>query len=324
MLSRAAQASRLGLMASRLARPIATPAIRARPAPPPFAASPWIRSYSDSKDPLKRKPVEPSQSNEPDFDAVQSDIRKAEEKTPESEKDAEIPFHKLPDLTQGIPSTLEYELGGKDKDSQNALQESPESEGGQGRGRERSEYVSTTEQNRKWWTRFSLVMTAIGATGTLLYFGRSFDPIEAERFPDITNSQGPVGFWERAKARWNDSVSFYQEPSFEKLLPDPDASFERPYTLCLSLDDLLIHSEWSREHGWRVAKRPGVDYFIRYLSQYYELVLFTSVPFATGEPVVRKLDPFRFIMWPLYREATKFQDGEIVKVSPGIQFNNVC
>ena len=57
-----------------------------------------------------------------------------------------------------------------------------------------------------------------------------------------------------------------------------------------------------------------MDYFIRYLSQYYELVLFTSVPFATGEPLVRKLDPFRFIMWPLYREATKFEEGEIVKV----------
>ncbi|CRK40037.1 hypothetical protein BN1723_015650, partial [Verticillium longisporum] len=71
--------------------------------------------------------------------------------------------------------------------------------------------------------------------------------------------------------------------------------------------------EWSREHGWRVAKRPGVDYFLRYLSQYYELVLFTSVPFAIGEPLVRKLDPFRFIMWPLYREATKYNDGEIVK-----------
>ena len=57
-----------------------------------------------------------------------------------------------------------------------------------------------------------------------------------------------------------------------------------------------------------------MDYFIRYLSQYYELVLFTTVPFAMGEPLVRKLDPFRFIMWPLYREATKYEDGEIVKV----------
>jgi import inner membrane translocase subunit TIM50 len=90
--------------------------------------------------------------------------------------------------------------------------------------------------------------------------------------------------------------------------------FERPYTLCISLEDMLVHSEWSREQGWRVAKRPGVDYFLRYLSQYYELVLFTTVPFGIGEPLVRKLDPFRFIVWPLYREATKYKDGEVVKV----------
>jgi hypothetical protein len=30
--------------------------------------------------------------------------------------------------------------------------------------------------------------------------------------------------------------------------------------------------------------------------------------------VLRKLDPFHFIMWPLGREATKYKDGEIVKV----------
>ena len=31
-----------------------------------------------------------------------------------------------------------------------------------------------------------------------------------------------------------------------------------------------------REHGWRTAKRPGVDYFIAYLSQFFEIVVFTS------------------------------------------------
>lgn len=108
-------------------------------------------------------------------------------------------------------------------------------------------------------------------------------------------------------------LSYYKEPAFEKLLPDPDPMFERPYTLVVSMDDLLIHSEWTREHGWRVAKRPGVDYFLHYLSQYYELVLFTSQPFAMAEPLVRKLDPYRFIVWPLFREATKYKDGEISK-----------
>lgn len=77
-----------------------------------------------------------------------------------------------------------------------------------------------------------------------------------------------------------------------------------------------MHSEWSREHGWRVAKRPGVDYFLRYLNQYYELVLFTSVPSMMADQVLRKLDPFRIIRWPLFREATRYKDGEYIKVRP--------
>ena len=32
------------------------------------------------------------------------------------------------------------------------------------------------------------------------------------------------------------------------------------------------------EHGWRTAKRPGVNYFLAYLSQFYEIVLFTTQP----------------------------------------------
>ena len=85
-----------------------------------------------------------------------------------------------------------------------------------------------------------------------------------------------------------------------------------------------MHNEWSREHGWRVAKRPGMDYFIRYLSQYYELVLFTTIPFAIADPVLRKIDPFRFIMWYLFNEATKYEDGEVVKVCSNALSNSTA
>jgi import inner membrane translocase subunit TIM50 len=81
------------------------------------------------------------------------------------------------------------------------------------------------------------------------------------------------------------------------------------------LEDLLVHSEWSREHGWRTAKRPGVDYFLRYLSQYYELVIFTTVRSSDADPIIRKLDPFHVVMWPLFREATRYEKGEYIKVS---------
>ncbi|RTE70066.1 Mitochondrial import inner membrane translocase subunit TIM50 [Fusarium euwallaceae] len=329
MLSRVAQASRLGLTAARLSRPAASPALRIRPAAAaPVFVSPWLRAYSKDKGPssqsppneTNKKPAQPQNdadaaANENAAKSSEQNVDKAGEQSPEAPKEGEqIPFHKLPDLTQGIPSTLEYEMEGDKKKPSQALQElEEEASGGRG-GRERSEYVSTSDRNRKWWTRFMLVATAAGGTLAVLYMGRNWeDTIEADRHSDIPNGPGLGLWWKRAKARMTESVTYYQEPSFEKLLPDPDPTFERPYTLCLSLDNLLVHSEWTREHGWRIAKRPGMDYFIRYLSQYYELVLFTTVPFATGEPLLRKLDPFRFILWPLYREATKFEDGEVVK-----------
>lgn len=327
MLSRLAQASRLGLMTARLSQPVASPSLRVIPATAPHFASPWLRSYSkrSSGQPPKESKKKPSQAQN-DAEAAktpekpaENDVNKASEQSPEAPKEGEqIPFHKLPDLTQGIPSTLFEEMGGDKKKEQQALQELEEAES-KGNERDRSEYVSTSERNRKWWTRFMLTAVAAGGTLSLLYMGRNWeDTIEAERHSDSPNGPSPSLWWKRAKARMTESVTYYQEPAFEKLLPDPDPTFERPYTLCLSLDDLLIHSEWTREHGWRIAKRPGVDYFIRYLSQYYELVLFTTTPYATGEPVMRKLDPFRLILWPLYREATKFEDGEIVKVSTSL------
>jgi import inner membrane translocase subunit TIM50 len=200
-----------------------------------------------------------------------------------------------------------------------ALEEGETAKAGAGGGRAKGElpksaYVSSTERRRQKWAMWAFAATGLSAVVGVAYLGRDWDEEELKKNPDVPNGWSIGLWWKRAMARMGDTVTYYQEPAFEKLLPDPDPSFERPYTLCISLEDMLVHSEWSREHGWRVAKRPGVDYFLHYLSQYYEIVLFTTVPFATGEPLVRKLDPYRFIMWPLFREATKYQDGEIVKV----------
>jgi import inner membrane translocase subunit TIM50 len=153
-----------------------------------------------------------------------------------------------------------------------------------------------------------------GAIGSI-YLGRNWDTPEEElAHPNAPSGWGLGLFWTRAKTRLADMLDYYNEPAFPKLLPDVDPAWERPYTLVLSLEDLLVHSEWSREHGWRMAKRPGMDYFIRYLSQYYEIVLFTSVPSMIADPVIRKLDPYRIIMWPLFREATRYKNGEYIKV----------
>lgn len=47
-------------------------------------------------------------------------------------------------------------------------------------------------------------------------------------------------------------------------------------TLVLDLDDLLVHSHWTRGRGWRTFKRPGVEDFIKHMGQFYEIVVFTN------------------------------------------------
>jgi len=47
-------------------------------------------------------------------------------------------------------------------------------------------------------------------------------------------------------------------------------------TLVLDLDDLLVHSHWTRGRGWRTFKRPGVEDFIKHMGQFYEIVVFTD------------------------------------------------
>ncbi|KFA56247.1 hypothetical protein S40293_00136 [Stachybotrys chartarum IBT 40293] len=332
MLSRLALASRLAVPAARpaLTSSTFTSTLRAQPIGASAVILPWTRSFASknrksnipSNNTSNQKPSSsspesegtPASSDSSPEQPTPKDENSPAQESPKTPEDEAIPFSKLPDLTKGIPSTLESEMNeqaGKPKSSLQAFEDSGSGD------RERRDpfdsYVSTSERNRRWWTRFMLGTALFGSAAGVVYFGRNWTPEEEEKHQDIPNGWSPILWWQRVRARMGDSVNYYQEPSFEKLLPDPDPSFFRPYTLCLSLEDLLVHSEWSREHGWRLAKRPGVDYFLRYLSQYYELVLFTTVPFHAAEPLIRKLDPFVLVMWTLGREATKFEDGELVK-----------
>lgn len=224
----------------------------------------------------------------------------------------------LPDLTQGIPSSEDFEARKKFTSSgPNLLQleETFQNGGYRDRGSlPASAYISSSEKKRLQVANYFYGAFFLLSVFGTLYLGRNWGTEEEEK----EHSQAPSGWsissmWKRAKARVWDELNYYQAPAFRKLLPDVDPMFERPYTLVLGLEDLLICSEWTREHGWRLAKRPGVDYFLRYLSQYYELVVFTTQPSHFAEPIIRKLDPYHIIMWPLFREATLYENGEYTK-----------
>ncbi|KAF2093698.1 NIF-domain-containing protein, partial [Rhizodiscina lignyota] len=255
--------------------------------------------------------------------------------TEASSDEPPAPQKPLPDLRHGIPSTFAEEFLQKQgrkqpteaerdtakideeiaeaREQQREREEAEAAAGGRGGGDlPKSAYETSTDRRRNKVMNWVYVGFALlGITGSV-FLGQNWETDEeAKNHPNAPSGWGFALFWERIKARINDSMGYYTEPTFPKLLPvmDPPA----PYTLVLSLEDLMIHSEWSRQHGYRTAKRPGLDYFLRYLSQYYEIVLFTSLPMGQAEPVYRKLDPYHIIMWPLFREATRYHKGEYIK-----------
>lgn len=328
-------------VALAITRALQNSAVRASPAIFGTASSTiWTRSMARNNRPNQplKKPTEysrppgatpeskpdsvtsaPTNPNQGAQSSDQPDFSKAQQEMDINPTEARAPTQPLPDLTKGIPSTLEYETTGNSKLSPLDVTEADEfgqpSAGGRGKGElPASAYVSSSDKKRARAANIMYATFVVFMMTGVVYLGRNWDDAEEERQHPEAPSGWAVGLmWNRARARLGDQLNYYQKPAFTKLLPDPDPLFERPYTLVLSLEDLLIHSEWSREHGWRMAKRPGLDYFLRYLSQYYELVIFTSQPWSIADPVVRKLDPYHIVTWPLFREATLYENGEYVK-----------
>lgn len=280
---------------------------------------------------------EPQTSSHPDFSKVQDEFETSSASdantTPQSTSPSAIDpaqatrrqqSQPLPDLTKGIPSTLDAELAQAGASSQESRLDVKEETtgstpggpgGGGGSELPRTTYISSADRKRERLANYMYAFLLGSATVGCIYLGRNWENEEEERrHPNAPSGWGFKLFYNRANARLTSTMDYFTEPTFPKLLPKMDPAMERPYTLVLSLEDLLVHSEWTREHGWRMAKRPGVDYFLRYLSQYYELVIFTTLPSMSADPIIRKLDPYRIVTWPLFREATRYKGGEYIKV----------
>ncbi|KAL4068765.1 HAD-like domain-containing protein [Scleroderma yunnanense] len=174
--------------------------------------------------------------------------------------------------------------------------------------------LSSIERKRRLLARFSLAILAVGIGVQLVYLGREWDP-EEFKGKKLKLEDAPSSRWGRMKTRMADLFGLFSEPVWQELLPPPlPPPYQKPYTLVISLDDLLVNSVWDRQHGWRVAKRPGVDYFLAYLSQFYEIVVFTSQYSYTAHPIIEKLDPYGFsISHRLFREHMRSTTGNIVK-----------
>lgn len=178
----------------------------------------------------------------------------------------------------------------------------------------RGSSASSQERSRRLTSRVMGVTALVGTGFILANLGREWDTVEErERFSDNAKSNS---FFGRMQLRIQTMYTSLKAPAWEKLLPDPlPFPYSRPYTLVVDVDDLLIHSEWSRQHAWRTAKRPGLDYFLGYLSQFYEIVVYTRQPIHIVGPVVEKIDPdVRLISYQLFRESCRsLDDGQVVK-----------
>ncbi|EPT02474.1 hypothetical protein FOMPIDRAFT_1022839 [Fomitopsis schrenkii] len=164
------------------------------------------------------------------------------------------------------------------------------------------------------FARGAMAAFLVGAGVQTWMMGREWEEWELKE-KRMKIEDAPSTRWGRTTARFANMFDFFTEPLWPELLPSPHPSVpQKPYTLLVSIDDLLVTSTWDRQHGWRTAKRPGVDYFLAYLSQFYEVVIFTTQYNYTAAPILDKLDPYQFfISYRLYRDACRSVQGEPVK-----------
>jgi len=195
--------------------------------------------------------------------------------------------------------------------------EAPSEEGEEGKrtnARARSDRAqsSSAARQRSFLVRGTLIGGVLLCGYTVWMLGRDLDEHEHEVFHD---KEGVNSFLGRLWLRFQSMREGLNKPVWDSLLPDPlPYPYSRPYTLVVDLDQLLVASSWSTSHGWRTAKRPGLDYFLGYLSQWYEIVLFTTQPFYVVEKTIEKLDPDRrYFAYQLFRESCRVHDGKLVK-----------
>ena len=145
-------------------------------------------------------------------------------------------------------------------------------------------------------------------------------PLKDKEGIEIVDEFTGLPKWQQYPKRAWKEFSFFkqsiQDPSREKLLPDPltEPYYQPPYTLVLEMNGVLVHPDWTLSTGWRFKKRPAIDYFLQQVAPpLFEVVIYTSEQGMTAWPLIDSLDPQGIIMYRLFRDATRYMDGHHVK-----------
>ena len=112
------------------------------------------------------------------------------------------------------------------------------------------------------------------------------------------------------------------------LLPQKSSEFSNKKTLILDLDETLVHSSFTPFenndivlnvdfdgilYNIYVLVRPGAENFIKNMSKYYEIVIFTASLSNYASPLLDILDSDNNIKYRLYREHCTFINGIYIK-----------
>ena len=96
----------------------------------------------------------------------------------------------------------------------------------------------------------------------------------------------------------------------------------------LDLDETLVHSQFNqiwkpdytipvdiegRVSNIYVMKRPGAEYFLQQMAQYFEVVIFTASLSKYADPLMNMMDPNGYSTARLFREHCAFVNGVFTK-----------
>lgn len=105
--------------------------------------------------------------------------------------------------------------------------------------------------------------------------------------------------------------SMLQQCEFSNCLLGPNKTNNK-MTLVLDMDETLLHSYGEERDKAHI--RPGVDVFLKEMSKYFEIIVFTAGSKPYAEPFLKEIDPYdNYISYKLYRNHCLLSNGRMIK-----------
>lgn len=111
-------------------------------------------------------------------------------------------------------------------------------------------------------------------------------------------------------------LGFLYKPTIETFLPDemPLHPSIKPRTLIISFENLLYHKNYEAGSGIILDLRPGLRKFLKDLSQFYEIILYSDEESQFMDEVIGSIDPnHQFLKFSFGRECFAMHKGKYMK-----------